>query len=267
MIWYSEINYDQFTVLCANTCQFYKFTCNIFKILNFLKVLKITACFGQYGHPQVLKSSGGNCCYSAVIVCALPMRTCVVLGVSCSLLFSVVCLVLNILRCSKWSYFFETQVSTVDEDFMSQRQYTLNYKIWINNVACTAVAMQRPQDKANKQLRFLGKSSVNNSPRQRIRHKIGELCILCASWREVITRTVGAMRQLSSAREAEKCWRYNSVELRVVGYSPDSNNVCTESEEYPLLRSVTRKRLVRADWLYLACALVTCELWKSTVAL
>jgi hypothetical protein len=81
-----EVDYDQFTVLRANTCQFYKFT---FKILKFLKVLKITTRFGQYGHPQVLESSGGNC-YSAVIACVLPMRTCVVLGVSCSLLFSVV---------------------------------------------------------------------------------------------------------------------------------------------------------------------------------
>jgi hypothetical protein len=49
----------------------------MFKILKFLKVLKITICFGQYGHPQVLKSSGGNFCYSAIIACALPIRTCV----------------------------------------------------------------------------------------------------------------------------------------------------------------------------------------------
>jgi hypothetical protein len=65
-----------------------------FKLLKILKVLKITTCFGQYGHPQALKSSGGNCCYSAAIACVLPMRTCVVLGVLCSLLFSVVCWVL-----------------------------------------------------------------------------------------------------------------------------------------------------------------------------
>jgi hypothetical protein len=42
------VNYDQFTVLCANTCHFYKFTFKIFKIVKFLKVLKITTCFGQY---------------------------------------------------------------------------------------------------------------------------------------------------------------------------------------------------------------------------
>jgi hypothetical protein len=57
----------------------------------------------------------------------------------------------------------------LDEDIMSQRQYTPNYKIWINNVACTAVAMQQSQDKANKQRPFLGNGSVNTSPRQRIR--------------------------------------------------------------------------------------------------
>jgi hypothetical protein len=57
------LNHDQFSVLRANTCQFYRFTFKIFKLLNSLKVLKITTCFGQYGHPQVFKSSGGNCCY------------------------------------------------------------------------------------------------------------------------------------------------------------------------------------------------------------
>jgi hypothetical protein len=33
----------------------------------------------------------------------------------------------------------------------------------------------------------------------------------------------------------------------VVGYSPDNNDVSTEAEESPLLRSVTGKRLVKAD--------------------
>jgi hypothetical protein len=50
------------------------------------------------------------------------------------------------------------------------------------------------------------------------------------------------MRQLSSARDAEKRWRYSSV----VGYSPESNDVRTEAEESPLLRSVTKQRLVKA---------------------
>jgi hypothetical protein len=80
-----SLHYDQFTVLS----QFYKFTFKILKLLKFLKVLKITTCFGQYSHHQVLKSSVGNCCYSALIACVPLMRTCVVRGVSCSLLYSV----------------------------------------------------------------------------------------------------------------------------------------------------------------------------------
>jgi hypothetical protein len=48
---------------------------------------------------------------------------------------------------------------------------------------------------------------------------------------------------MSSAREAEKRWRHNYVERRVVGYSPDSKDVSIEAEEFPLLRSITRKRL------------------------
>jgi hypothetical protein len=47
--------------------------------------------------------------------------------------------------------------------------------------------------------------------------------------------------ELISAREAEKRWRYSSV----VGYSPDSNDVSTKAEESPLLRAVTKQRLVR----------------------
>jgi hypothetical protein len=35
------------------------------------------------------------------------------------------------------------------------------------------------------------------------------------------------------------------VNSSVVGYSPDSNDVSTEAEESPLLRAVTRKRLVK----------------------
>jgi hypothetical protein len=47
--------------------------------------------------------------------------------------------------------------------------------------------------------------------------------------------------ELSSASEAEKKWRYSSV----VGYSPDSNDVNTEVEESPMLRAVTKQRLVK----------------------
>jgi hypothetical protein len=58
-----RVDQDQFSVLPADTSQFYRFTFKILKLLNSLNVLKITTCFGQYGHPQALKSSRGNCCY------------------------------------------------------------------------------------------------------------------------------------------------------------------------------------------------------------
>jgi hypothetical protein len=46
-------------------------------------------------------------------------------------------------------------------------------------------------------------------------------------------------RELSSARAAEKRWRYSSV----VEYQPVGNGVTTEAEESPLLRAVTEQRL------------------------
>jgi hypothetical protein len=46
--------------------------------------------------------------------------------------------------------------------------------------------------------------------------------------------------ELSSAREAEKRWCYSSV----VVYLPDNNYMSTEAEESPLLRAVTKQRLV-----------------------
>jgi hypothetical protein len=56
---------------------------------------------------------------------------------------------------------------------------------------------------------------------------------------------------LSSAREAGK----NSVDSLVAGYSPDSNDMNTEAEESPLLRAVTKQRLVKTleDGEDLAC--------------
>jgi hypothetical protein len=38
-----------------------------------------------------------------------------------------------------------------------------------------------------------------------------------------------------------------SLQLRIVGYSPDSNEVSVEAEEFTLLQAVTLKRLVTAD--------------------
>jgi hypothetical protein len=70
-------------------------------------------------------------------------------------------------------------------------------------------------------------------------HATIERCFLCGPCQDVISRLVGAV-QLSSAREAEKRWRYNSIDSSVVGYSPDSNDVSTEAEESPLLRALTK---------------------------
>jgi hypothetical protein len=57
--------------------------------------------------------------------------------------------------------------------------------------------------------------------------------------------SLGVSCQLISAREAEKRWRCSSVGSSIVAYSPDRNDVSTEAEEFPLLRAVARKRLVK----------------------
>jgi hypothetical protein len=55
------------------------------------------------------------------------------------------------------------------------------------------------------------------------------------NWGEVIRR------ELSSAREAEKRWRYSSIDGSVVGYSAENYDVSREAEESPLLRAVTKQ--------------------------
>jgi hypothetical protein len=47
----------------------------------------------------------------------------------------------------------------------------------------------------------------------------------------------------SSAREAEKQWRYSFLQLRVQLWSVNKQE--TEAEESPLLRFITRKCLVK----------------------
>jgi hypothetical protein len=47
--------------------------------------------------------------------------------------------------------------------------------------------------------------------------------------------------ELSSARENDKRWHYSSI----VGYSPDSNDMSTEAEEFPLWWAVTKQQLVK----------------------
>jgi hypothetical protein len=68
------------------------------------------------------------------------------------------------------------------------------------------------------------------------------LCIGAIS----IYHNKGAVFSASSVPRSylEDNWHYSSV----AGYSPDSNNVSTEAGESSLLRFVTRKRLVKADW-------------------
>jgi hypothetical protein len=50
---------------------------------------------------------------------------------------------------------------------------------------------------------------------------------------------------LSSASEAEKRWRYSSVDISVAGYLSDSNDMSAVTEESPLLRAGTQQRLVK----------------------
>jgi hypothetical protein len=57
------------------------------------------------------------------------------------------------------------------------------------------------------------------------------------------------------------------AQLTVAGYSPDSNDVSTEAEESQLLRPVTGKRLMKAEWEDLACDLVICKVWRLAMAL
>jgi hypothetical protein len=45
------------------------------------------------------------------------------------------------------------------------------------------------------------------------------------------------LRELISAREAEKRWRYSSVDSSVVGCSPGSNDVNTVAEEISFVES------------------------------
>jgi hypothetical protein len=62
----------------------------------------------------------------------------------------------------------------------------------------------------------------------------------------VIKRSSVENRQPSSGVASEQfveSWE-DGVESSVVGYSPYSNYVSTEAEESPLLRCVSRKRLV-----------------------
>jgi hypothetical protein len=51
--------------------------------------------------------------------------------------------------------------------------------------------------------------------------------------------------ELSFARKAEKRWWFSSVDSSLAGYLLESNDVSTEAEESPLLRSVTKQQLAK----------------------
>jgi hypothetical protein len=72
---------------------------------------------------------------------------------------------------------------------------------------------------------------------------IQRLCSLRGPYRGIILKTTGATQsdQLSS----EKRWRYSSVHSSVSGYSPESKDASTEAEVSPLLRAVTKQRLMQ----------------------
>jgi hypothetical protein len=53
----------------------------------------------------------------------------------------------------------------------------------------------------------------------------------------------------------------------IVGYSRDCNEVSTDVEDSPLLRSVARKWQMKADWEHLACAVVIRKLWRLAIVL
>jgi hypothetical protein len=53
------------------------------------------------------------------------------------------------------------------------------------------------------------------------------------------------------------------VHLKVVGYSPDSNQVSAEAEESPLLEAITKERMKTQQ----AEKTVICKVWRSSMAL
>jgi hypothetical protein len=86
-------------------------------------------------------------------------------------------------------------------------------------------------------------------PAATVTHATGETgCCLSGPCRGVIKkRKLGLPSQSSSAREGQKRWRSNSFDILVAEYSPDSNDVTTESEESPLLRTLARERLLKTQ--------------------
>jgi hypothetical protein len=111
---------------------------------------------------------------------------------------------------------------------------------------------------------FLSNGSGNTFPRKRTGATIEEQCFRCGQHRELISKTVKltssfnwsevvgwwvrVQLKVGSWVEFNKggCeeWRYSELTIDkslIVGYSPDSNDMSTESGESPLLEAVARK--------------------------
>jgi hypothetical protein len=80
---------------------------------------------------------------------------------------------------------------------------------------------------------FRGHGTVNTFPRKRIRMQQPKYC-----WKRGFLH--GLFRDVISKGQSQKV-------KSVAGYSPDSNDMSTKTEESQLLRSVTGKRLVEAN--------------------
>jgi hypothetical protein len=65
-----------------------------------------------------------------------------------------------------------------------------------------------------------------------------------------------------------KRWRCDKFDSSVVVYSPDSNGMSTEAIESPMLRALTKQRLVKRFQAGedLACPVVVCKLWRPLMA-
>jgi hypothetical protein len=67
-------------------------------------------------------------------------------------------------------------------------------------------------------------------------------------------------------RSVPRCYQWdNWSNESVVSSLVNEQEVSWEAEERPLLRTVTRKRLVKADWEDLAFVLVICKMWSLAI--
>jgi hypothetical protein len=96
---------------------------------------------------------------------------------------------------------------------------TLIYSYFISIVACRLVTSNDRETNSERN------SKTTLAARQQILNKLQQ------------------RRTVFSERSVQSCYNKDSLEqqLSVMGYSPDNNDVSTEAEQSPLLRSVTGK--------------------------